>query len=106
MSTDTPQLDVGAVTCTPGAQRLLEEHARRQGLEQHLVLMHLISRHATHDWGTVDADDARANTRALIDGGRIISSYALDGTPVWVITEAEGDDGTRASTSVLLPEEY
>ena len=106
MSTQVPQLDVGAVTWTPGAQRLLEEHASRHGLEAHLVLMQLVSRHATHDWGTIDAEDAIANTRALVDGGRILSTYSLDGQTVWMITEAEGDDGSRSATTLLLPEEY
>ena len=55
----------------------------------------------------MDADDSRANEEALIDEGRIFSAYLLkDQTRIWVITEAVGDDGKRASTCVLLPEEY
>ena len=50
----------------------------------------------------LDADDARANDRALIDGERLLSAYTLvGGTKVWVITEAD-----RSSTCILLPEEY
>lgn len=108
MSTEQqlPDLDLGLVQWTPAAMQLLEEHARRQGLEAELVLAHLIGRHASHDWGTIDAEDAKANTRALIEGSRIMSTYSLDGHDVWVITEAEGDNGRRAATTVLLPGDY
>jgi hypothetical protein len=32
--------------------------------------------------------------------------HAEGGTKFWVITEAVGDDGRRAATTVLLPDEY
>lgn len=105
-SEQIPQLDLGAVVATPQAMQLLEHHAGRHGLDAHTVLLHLVTRHATHDWGTVDADDARANTRALVDGGRIMSTYMLDDQPIWVITDAERDDGCRQSTTLLTPGEY
>lgn len=108
MSTEheLPTLDLGTVVATPAAMELLEDHARRHGLEAQLVLGHLISRHAAHDWGTIDAEDAKANTRALIEGARVMSAYSLDDQPVWVITEAEGDGGRRECTTVLLPGDY
>jgi hypothetical protein len=58
---------------------------------------------------------------ALRDGSRIMSVYRLvspeklKATPrakrselptVWSITEAVGDDGRRASTCLLLPQDY
>jgi hypothetical protein len=101
-----PPLDLGRVTCTPAAMQLLEQHAGRHGLAADLVLAHLVSKHAGHDWGTIDAEDAKANTRALIDGGRILGVHDLDGQKLWIITEAEGDDGRRAVTTLLLPEDY
>ncbi len=60
------------------------------------------------DWVIVDAGDKAANEQALQDGSRLLSAYLLkDGqTKVWVITEAEGDDGKRAATTLLLPDEY
>jgi hypothetical protein len=85
---------------------MIQQHADQHGLDGQKVLLHLVSRHATHDWGTVDADDAKANTRALITGARIVSSYTLDDQPIWIITDAEGDDGTRQSTTILLPGDY
>lgn len=65
-------------------------------------LMEYVSRHARGDWGIVDAEDKRANDRALVEGTRLFSAYLLgDGTKVWIITEAD-----RSATTVLLPEEY
>ena len=49
-----------------------------------------------------------ATEAALKDGSRIFSAYNLPrtGERLWIITEAEGDDGNRASTCVLLPDDY
>jgi hypothetical protein len=66
-----------------------------------------LNRHVYGDWGDVCPDDRRANEEALIDGSRIWSVYKTRlGTKFWVITDAIGDDGQRASTCVMLPEEY
>jgi len=61
-----------------------------------------LARHASGDWGEVNADDKALNDAALLDGTRLLSAYtAENGTRFWVITEAD-----RSSTTVLLPEEY
>lgn len=61
-----------------------------------------IGRHSCCDWGNVDAEDKASNDLALIDGGRLLSSYLdASGTKFWIITEAD-----RSSTTVLLPEDY
>ena len=61
-----------------------------------------VRRHATGDWGDLDAEDRQINEASLSDGGRLFSAYAAgDGTKFWVITEAD-----RSATTVLLPEEY
>lgn len=55
----------------------------------------------------MDADDQQANDQALFDGGRLLSSYrTLKGVELWVLTEAVGDDGRRASSVLTLPSEY
>ena len=42
-----------------------------------------------------------------MDGSRILSAYrTLKGVKIWIITEAVGDDGRRASTCLLLPDKY
>ncbi len=67
----------------------------------------LLSRHAGGDWGDLDAHDRAANDAALRDGSRLLSAYTVaEGVKVWIITEAADDDGHRAATTLLLPEEY
>ncbi len=61
----------------------------------------LLARHARLDPGVLPAEDVAANSRALKHGGRIFSAYRIGGADIWIITEAD-----RASTTILLPEEY
>ena len=74
--------------------------------EQHLDIFDLLLRHARCDWGELTADDKRANDVALVDGSRILSSYTFPAGKVWILTEAKGDEGHRASTCVMLPSDY
>lgn len=91
--------DLGQIVATPGALRALEEAAQSP--------QDLLQRHLRLDPGELSIDDQRANSRALKDGSRIFSAYKLStGEKVWIITEAVGDDGRRASTCCLLPEDY
>ncbi len=61
-----------------------------------------INRHLRADWGDLDNDDKAANDRALTNGLRLLSAYTTkSGIKFWIITEAD-----RASTTVLLPEDY
>ena len=54
------------------------------------------------DWGELDEEDKKANDQALQTGERLLSAYrTANGTKFWIITEAD-----RASTCVLLPEDY
>jgi hypothetical protein len=71
-------------------------------------MLELLQRHLRGDWGVVCPEDAEANNRSLQDGSRLLSAYLLkDGkTKVWLITEAEDDDGHRAATTGILPSEY
>lgn len=87
---------LGQVVTTPGALELVG----------HEGVYSLLSRHASGDWGALDAHDRRENSRALKTGARIFSAYE---TPkgvrpagkLWIITEAD-----RSSTCILLPSEY
>jgi hypothetical protein len=66
-----------------------------------------LRRHAAGDWGDLGVEDKTANERALRDGSRLFSKYHTNrDETIWIITEAVGDDGKRASTCVLLPDEY
>ena len=55
----------------------------------------------------MDDNDKKLNDEAIKCGRRILSAYILDdGVKVWVITEAADDQGNRAATTCLLPDEY
>ena len=89
----------GQIVATPGALEALAESGMDAGF--------FLDKHLSGDWGEVDADDQKANDAALLDGSRLLSSYrTLKGIVLWVLTEAEGDDGQRASTCLTLPSEY
>lgn len=90
---------LGQVVATPGALEALA----KAGQTPH----ELLARHLRGDWGDLDAEDAALNDEALRDGSRLLSAYVLKtGEKLWVITEAVGDDGHRASTCCLRPDEY
>ena len=94
-----PKFDLGQVVATPEALRVLEESGQTPGF--------FLDRHLQGDWGEVDAEDKRANDQALLDGSRLLSAYrTLKGERIWIITEAVGDDGRRAASTILRPSEY
>ena len=90
---------LGQVVATPGALDALET-AGESAKE-------FLTRHAQGDWGIVSNEDREANDASLLDGSRILSAYRLkDQTKIWLLTEAADDNGNRAATTLLLPEEY
>ena len=90
---------LGRVVATPGCLQLLEEAGQTPSI--------FLKRHISGDWGDLDDADKRENEIALVAGGRIFSVYyTKTKTKIWVITEAIGPDGQRASTCLLLPDEY
>jgi hypothetical protein len=91
--TGPAHLPLGRLVATPGALDV----ARAHGVD----VLALVRRHAAGDWGTVPAEDARANERALAAGARVLSAYDTAGGRLWIITEAD-----RSATTVLLPSEY
>jgi hypothetical protein len=94
-----PLFQLGQVVATPGAIEAMQKAGQ--------VAWEFLSRHVAGDWGIVDADDKAANDASLKDGSRILSAYTLNtGEKIWVITEATDDQGKRAATTILLPDEY
>lgn len=89
--------DPGPIFATPGALASWTLGEFRDALLRHL----------SGDWGEMCEEDKRRNNEALVDGSRIFSAYRTEGgEKVWVITEAEDDDGVRHATTFLLPDEY
>ncbi len=94
-----PKFDPGQVVATPDALEALKAAGQGPG--------EFLGRHLRGDWGDLDEEDRMLNDEALIDGSRIMSSYKTKaGQRIWVITEAKDDDGRRAATTLLLPENY
>lgn len=93
------KFEPGRIVATPDALEALAQSRQE--------VTFFLRKHLGGDWGTVDEEDRAANDQALVDGSRILSAYCtLKGATIWIITEAEGDDGKRASTCVLLPSNY
>ena len=89
-----PLFPLGQCVATPGALAALEEAGQTPA--------DFLNRHVCGDWGEIHPADKGMNEQALKDGARIFSVYRTSkGEKVWVITEAD-----RASTCILLPDEY
>jgi hypothetical protein len=87
-------LHLGRIVATPGALEILSEAGEDP--------LRYLARHASGDWGYLDAHDRRENERSLKHGWRVFSSYQVGGgRTIWIITEAD-----RSVTTILLPEEY
>jgi len=89
-----PLFSLGQCVATPGALAALEEAGQTPS--------DFLARHQNGNWGEIHPDDKGMNEQALEDGARIFSVYTTSkGVKLWVITEAD-----RASTCILLPDEY
>jgi len=99
ISVNSPKFQLGMSLITPAAQMAMEATGESPWT--------FFSRHLRGDWGQIDAEDAELNNEALKDGSRLLSAYLLkDGTKIWIITEAVGENEKREATTILLPEEY
>ena len=101
MNNGRPKFSLGQVLATPGALELLKKNGQSPA--------DFLNRHIQCDWGEeLCEEDRQLNDQALIDGSRILSAYrtSKDRTKIWIITEAADDNGQRAATTILLPEEY
>ena len=90
---------LGRLVATPGAMEALQESGETAD--------NFIQRHVSGDCGELCNEDQQANEQALLDGSRILSAYRTRlNVKLWVITEAENDNGRREVTTVLLVSEY
>ena len=97
--TGKSKFELGRILATPGALRALKESGQTPAF--------FLARHARGDWGEVPDEDKNLNDQSLVDGSRLLSAYAtLKEQKIWIITEAADDQGKRACSTLLLPEEY
>lgn len=90
------RMNNGTLHASPGAMRAVAESST--------AVREILARHLACDWGDALGDeDRQANEEALVTGGRLLSAYYLPGSGqvVWVITDED-----RATTTIMLPEEY
>jgi len=87
---------LGQTVMTSGVSALIDQNPMVS-----LLVGKCLARHAGGDWGDVCAEDAQANQDALRHGSRLLSSYKIGESKVWIITEAD-----RSVTTVLFPSEY
>jgi len=88
------RFSLGKTVITPGALAALSEAAQ--------LPLDFLTRHHSGDWGELCEEDRAVNEESLQSGLRLLSAYRTSqGTKLWIITEAD-----RASTCILLPEEY
>jgi len=89
----------GRIVATPGVLAALEASGETP--------FPYLTRHIQSDWGELSAEDKAENELSVREGFRILSAYhLLNGTKIWIITEAANDQGVRESTTILLPDEY
>lgn len=89
-----PRFSLGKIVATPGIFDAFKDKTQQ-------LMVECLRRHHYGDWGELCKDDKKANESALKSGARILSSYIVEGTKVYVITEAD-----RSTTTILLPSEY
>ena len=64
-------------------------------------LLNLLYRHVAGDFGEIDEEDRQENWLSIREGFRIMSTFTINDTKLWIITEAD-----RSSTTILYPSEY
>ncbi len=89
---------LGRIVATPAALTALKDAGASPFI--------LLERHQRGDFGDLGREDEKSNLDAIRSGARLLSTYAVGTTRIWIITEAADGWGTRASTCLLLPEEY
>ena len=95
----TPKFPLGQIVATPGAIEAMKESGQTADF--------FLDQHSAGNWGIVDQEDWQLNDEALKDGSRLLSVFhTLKSKKLYVITEATDDNGNRAATTILLPEDY
>ena len=99
-TTITHKFNPGVLLASMGASEAFEKNGQTP--------FEFLKRHIAGDWGEeLCQEDRLLNDQALIDGSRLLSAYKLkDGTKIWIITEAVGENGRRECTTAILPSEY
>jgi hypothetical protein len=96
-----PKFNPGREVMTRGVSEWCGCGYDQLATERYFKVLECLKRHLFGDWGEVCPEDQESNRVALMNGFRLLSSYTVDDTKIWVITEAD-----RSSTTILFPDEY
>lgn len=94
-------MEYGQIYATSGVAEAMEESAQFAA-----EVAAAFSRYQRGDWGQLCREDWQLNDDSLKDGSRILAAYETSRGKIWIITEAEDDNGRRAATTFLFPSEY
>lgn len=96
-----PKIELGVIVMTSGVAEWIDP-TEDDGVIN-IKVGECLYRHACGDWGDVDDEDREVNDRGVdpLHPTRLVSSYDIDGTTIWIITERD-----RSSTTLLFPSEY
>lgn len=92
------QIDLGQVAITYTLGEFMNVHRDE--------LLYALEEHRWCNWGETKGADWQANFDALTSGARIMSEWTIAEKKIWIITEAEDENGVRQHTTVLLPSDY
>lgn len=101
MSTTTikPKFQSANIAATRGVIEHFDQYPEQLAAAK---LAKLLRDHFAGIWGNVPEEDAKSNDEGVIKQDRALhSSFDVDGTKVWVITEWD-----RSVTTILFPDEY
>ena len=99
---NTTKFNLGQVVMTSSISNFINKDIANE-----LFVINCIKRHHKADWGDCCTEDSNSNDDALINSGRLLSSYKITNpdSPVhlkiWIITEWD-----RSVTTVLFPSDY
>lgn len=94
-------MEYGQIFATAGVAAAMEESERFTA-----EIAAAFTRYQRRDWGQLCQEDWQLNDDSLRGGSRILAAYDTSCGMIWIITEAEGDDGHRSATTFLFPSEY
>ena len=89
-----------AVELELGAFRISEsvKHWRAQDGRRPMVILALLARHESGDWGELTAQQHETNTAALYFSGAVTSTCTIDGARIQVTTAADRSTTTITAT--------
>lgn len=103
-----PLFESVTISATPGITAAFQDaiQAHTKDPKTRPSIFTAFDRHFSGDCGDMDEEDTLANLDALFSGARLFSAYELPEGKIWIITDAQDDEGIRQNTVAMFPSEY